>query len=109
MLTLTTSCLPGGGSGGSEEAETIGAGESSAEEWTGTITMFAQEYTPNAEVANSYGLTALQDAADGFAEEHPGVTVEFVDEKYDVYTEQVRVKAARPVSCGTCTGASGRR
>jgi len=94
MLALTTSCLPGASSEGGDEAETIGAGESPAEEWTGTITMFAQEYTPNAEVANSYGLTALQDAADGFAEEHPGVTVEFVDEKFDVYTEQVRVKAA---------------
>lgn len=62
--------------------------------WTGTITMFAQSYTPNAEFANQNDLTALQDAADAWQADHPGVTIEFVDEQFEGYNDIVRARAA---------------
>lgn len=62
--------------------------------WTGTITMFAQGYTPNAEFATDKTLTAMQTAADAWMADHPGVTIEFVDEEFQGYNDIVRARAA---------------
>lgn len=93
-LLLLSSCgLPGGkgtGSGG----RSLGVPTSGKSEWRGTISMFAQEYTPHAKVANGTGLSGLRDAADAFEKKHPGVHIRFVDDKFDDYATTVRIKAA---------------
>ncbi len=89
---LSSCALPGANNnGGSGSALDVNADGS---DWTGTITMFAQAYTPNSSVATSQKLTALRDVADAYEKDHPGVTIQFADEKFDVYTDAVRVKAA---------------
>lgn len=82
---------------GSEEMEATpeaaeGAGEM-ASEWTGTIVMFAQQYTPNAQ-DDETPLNALQEAADRYEEMHPGITIEFFDEQIQGYDDVVRANAA---------------
>lgn len=62
--------------------------------WTGTITMYAQAYTPNATIANKNNLKQLQAAADAWQASHPGVTIQFVDEEFQGYNDVVRAKAA---------------
>ncbi|UVI31062.1 ABC transporter substrate-binding protein [Paenibacillus spongiae] len=69
--------------------------ETSAAGWTGTITMYAQVYTPNSK--NITGLKdqqMLQTVADEYEKTHPGIKIEFVDEEYKDYTQTIRVKAA---------------
>ena len=56
--------------------------------------MYAQQYTPDAEVANDLDLNALAEVAAEYEEMHPGVTIEFVDDKFDRYVDTVRTKAA---------------
>ncbi|CAN5572892.1 hypothetical protein BH24ACT5_BH24ACT5_04950 [soil metagenome] len=63
-------------------------------EWCGTITMYAQEYTPNAEVANALGLTELQTAADDYTAEHECIDIEFIDDKFQDNITTIRTKAA---------------
>ena len=91
-LALASCGLPGASNGGSSDSALDV--EADGSDWTGTITMFAQAYTPNSEVASSQKLTALQDVADAYEKDHPGVKIKFADEKFDVYTDTVRVKAA---------------
>lgn len=62
-------------------------------EWTGTITVYAHQYTPNARGAQT-PLRALREAADEYESMHPGVEIEFVDEQFQQYNNVVRVKAA---------------
>lgn len=69
------------------------AAEATAPGWTGTITMRAQAYTPNARDDES-PLSAFQEAADVYEAEHPGITVEFIDEEIADNNNDVRVKAA---------------
>lgn len=95
-LLIAACGLPGGGQSAEGPASSEPALDvaTEASDWTGTITMFAQAYTPNATVANSDDLTALAEAAAAYQQDHPGITIEFVDEKFDTYTDTVRVKAA---------------
>lgn len=69
------------------------ATEEAAPGWTGTITMRAQAYTPNARDDES-PLTAFQEVADRYEAEHPGVTIEFIDEEIPDNNNDIRVKAA---------------
>ncbi|GBF74253.1 ABC transporter substrate-binding protein [Paenibacillus sp. 598K] len=74
-------------SSGAEGGESAG--------WQGTITMFAQSYTPNAKnIAGLKQLTALREIADQYETDHPGIKIEFIDEEFKDYTQTVRVKAA---------------
>ncbi|WP_168735476.1 ABC transporter substrate-binding protein [Cohnella fermenti] len=74
---------------------TEGSAAGAAGNWTGTITMYAQSYTPNAKnIAGLKQQTALQDVADEYEAAHPGIKIEFVDEEFKDYTQTVRVKAA---------------
>lgn len=103
LAVLLAACgLPGAGGGddgqdaalGGGSTTSGGEGEGDADAWTGTITMFAQQYTPNAQVANDLDLTALADAAAEYEDLNPGVTIEFVDDQFDNYLETVRTTAA---------------
>lgn len=69
------------------------ATEEAAPQWTGTITMRAQAYTPNARDDES-PLTAFREVADAYEAEHPGVTIEFLDEEIPDNNNDIRVKAA---------------
>ncbi len=69
------------------------ATEETAPEWTGAITMRAQAYTPNARDDES-PLTAFQEVADAYEAEHPGVTIDFIDEEIPDNNNDIRVKAA---------------
>ncbi|MFB7650547.1 MULTISPECIES: ABC transporter substrate-binding protein [unclassified Streptomyces] len=96
-LSLISGCgLPGGnGTGAGHGSLTVPTDSpEAAGDWQGTITMFAQEYTPHAEVANGTGLDGLRAAADAWEKRHPGVRIRFVDDKFDDYVTTVRVKAA---------------
>lgn len=77
---------------GSSESGSGGSGEVDDEgNWTGKITMWAKEYTPSEDT----GLTKLQEYADAYAEEHPGVEIEFVELPGDtVVNEYIRTQAA---------------
>lgn len=92
-IALASCGLPGASTGGGDAGSELDI-EADGSDWTGTITMFAQAYTPNSEVATSQQLTALQDVADAYEAENPGIEIEFIDEKFDIYTDAVRVKAA---------------
>ena len=69
------------------------ASEEAAPGWTGTITMRAQAYTPNARDDES-PLVAFQEVADAYEAEHPGITIEFIDEEIPDNNNDIRVKAA---------------
>lgn len=62
--------------------------------WCGTISMYAQEYTPQAKVANTLGLSAMKDAADGYTKAHPCIKISFVDDKFQDNIATIRAKAA---------------
>jgi len=63
--------------------------------WKGTITMYAQVYTPNSKnIAGLKTQTALQDVADAYEAANPGIKIQFIDEEFKDYTQTVRVKAA---------------
>jgi len=62
--------------------------------WTGTITMYAHDYTPNSKVENSDNLTAFQQVASAYEKAHPGITINFADEKFTDPAQTYRVKAA---------------
>jgi raffinose/stachyose/melibiose transport system substrate-binding protein len=61
--------------------------------WRGTITMYAQQYTPNRAGAR-FPLTAFRAVADEYERAHPGITIAFVDEDFPVWNDTVRDKAA---------------
>ncbi len=63
-------------------------------DWTGEITFYAQAYTPNSQLPNANQLTAFQDAADAYEAEHPGVTINFINEEFTDYLQTLRVKAS---------------
>lgn len=61
--------------------------------WTGTITMYAQHYTPNAAGA-VVPLKAFREVADEYERLRPGINVQFVDEKFVQYDTTLRIRAA---------------
>ncbi len=65
-----------------------------AAKWTGTITMYAHDYTPNSTVENKDNLKAFRQVADAYQKAHPGVTITFVDQTYTDPYQTYRVKAA---------------
>lgn len=107
VLLVVAGCSSGtnnpssnGGTGGNKGGSNNTAGENNttpeASGWKGTITMYAQAYTPNAK--NISGIKKdqhmLRTVADEYEVLHPGVKIEFVDEEFKDYTQTVRVKAA---------------
>jgi len=62
--------------------------------WTGTITMYAHDYTPNSTVENKDNLKAFRQVADAYQKSHPGVIINFVDQTYTDPYQTYRVKAA---------------
>ena len=74
-------------------AATAPTTNNTASAWTGTITMFAQQYTPN-KTGDATPLTALREIADEYQKLHPGITIEFIDEEFQGYNDIVRTKAA---------------
>jgi len=93
VLTMGA-CQLGSSSGettvGGAAAPTAGA----ASTWCGTISMVAQEYTPNAKTANTLNLKELQKAADAYKQKYPCRTVSFVDDKFQDNITTIRTKAA---------------
>ncbi|MBD2843944.1 carbohydrate ABC transporter substrate-binding protein [Paenibacillus sp. IB182496] len=89
-------CSDGNGGANSGTASSGGGGRAEGGTWTGTITMYAQAYTPNAK--NISGIQAeqkmLATLAEAYEAEHPGIDIQFVDEEFKDYTQTVRVKAA---------------
>ncbi|MFC3801098.1 ABC transporter substrate-binding protein [Cohnella sp. GCM10012308] len=74
---------------------TAGSASGEAGGWKGTITIYAQVYTPNSKnIAGLKQQTALQDVAGEYEAAHPGIKIAFVDEEFKDYTQTVRVKAA---------------
>jgi raffinose/stachyose/melibiose transport system substrate-binding protein len=74
-----------------------GAQTGSSGGWKGTITMYAQAYTPDARNQNNGfpTLHAFQQVASRYEKLHPGVTIQFIDQNYQANLEQViRAKAA---------------
>ena len=63
-------------------------------QWQGTITFFAQAYTPNSQLENAIQLKAFQEVADEYQQSHPGVTIQFINEDFPDYAQTVRVKSA---------------
>lgn len=87
--------LPGGmRSVGATAGRTMRQAQASQLAWKGTITMFAQAYTPNSKRENVVQLKAFQDAADAYQQQHPDIKIEFVDEDFPEYPQTVRVKAS---------------
>jgi raffinose/stachyose/melibiose transport system substrate-binding protein len=77
-----------GASAGGSAAASGGSG------WTGNITMFAQQYTPNAREKEPK-LQAFRQIADEYQAAHPGITIEFIDlGEAPGYDDTVRTKAA---------------
>lgn len=62
--------------------------------WQGEITFFAQAYTPNSKLPDANQLKAFQEIADQYQQDHPGITIKFIDEQFDNYLQTVRVKSA---------------
>ncbi len=62
--------------------------------WSGTITMYAQRYTPDSNGAKT-PLKAFRAVADEYESLHPGLKIQFVDQKFQDYNEVVRTKAAQ--------------
>ncbi len=103
-ILLGTGLLLGGCSGNNSDGapSESAAGTSSANPsastnsgWQGTITMYAQVYTPNSKnIAGLKNQTKLREVADEYEAAHPGIKIEFVDEEFKDYTQTVRVKAA---------------
>jgi raffinose/stachyose/melibiose transport system substrate-binding protein len=62
--------------------------------WQGEIIFYAQAYTPNSKQPNANQLTAFQEIADQYEQEHPGITITFVDEQFNDYLQTVRVKSS---------------
>ncbi len=89
----STSSSSGGTSGAAAGGEAIPVGTQSS--WCGTISMYAQAYTPNAKVANTSNLTELQKAADAYAAKFPNCRkVSFIDDKFEDNITTIRTKAA---------------
>ena len=61
--------------------------------WKGTITMYAQHYTPNQKDAKR-PLRAFQTIADEYQRLHPGITIQFVTEDVPDTNAAIRAKAA---------------
>lgn len=76
------------GSGVSRGAQDAASG------WQGTITFYAQSYTPNSQLEGAVPLTAFQQVADEYQQSHPGVTIQFVDEQIPDFVQTARVRAA---------------
>ena len=72
----------------------LGFSLASAATWTGTITMYAQNYTPNSTLPGATKLQGLRQVADTYEKLHPGVKIKFVDEQFSDYTQTVRTKSA---------------
>lgn len=88
-----------GGAGIASLAAASGSGVSrgaqdAASSWQGTITFYAQSYTPNSQLEGAVPLTAFQQVADEYQQSHPGVTIEFVDEQIPDFVQTARVRAA---------------
>ncbi|MCQ6559558.1 ABC transporter substrate-binding protein [Paenibacillus mendelii] len=101
MLIALALVLSGcGGNAANNSSNTPGTTPSGNQEeasgWKGTITMYAQAYTPDAK--NISGLRKdqrmLRVVADEYEKAHPGIKIEFIDEEFKDYTQTVRVKAA---------------
>ena len=91
-------CGSGNNAGSSSSPAESAPGTSSAAApagWQGTITMYAQVYTPNSKnIAGLKNQTQLREVADEYEAAHPGIKIEFIDEEFKDYTQTVRVKAA---------------
>lgn len=76
-------------------APAVSAGASSSG-WTGEITFFAKEYTPmEATETNPNPCTKLEEYAEAYEAEHPGVTIKFIELPADtVMNEYIRTQAA---------------
>ncbi|MEF2277230.1 extracellular solute-binding protein [Deinococcus sp. YIM 134068] len=61
--------------------------------WTGTITMYAQHYTPNKKDAKK-PLKAFQAIADEYQKRYPGIKIQFVTEDVPDTNAAIRAKAA---------------
>lgn len=68
--------------------------QDSASGWQGTITFYAQSYTPNSKLEGATILQEFQNVADEYQQAHPGVTIQFIDEEFADYAQTVRVKSA---------------
>jgi raffinose/stachyose/melibiose transport system substrate-binding protein len=62
--------------------------------YQGAIRMYAQAYTPGSQNTDVKNLKAFREVADEYQRLHPGITIEFVDEKYQDYDQTVRLQAA---------------
>ncbi len=61
--------------------------------WKGTITMYAQEYTPNKPDAKT-PLKAFQQIADEYQRRYPGIKIQFVTDPVPDTNAAIRTKAA---------------
>ncbi|CAM4096380.1 ABC transporter substrate-binding protein [Deinococcus marmoris] len=61
--------------------------------WTGTITMYAQHYTPNKKDAKT-PLKAFQTIADEYQKKNPGIKIQFVTTDVPDTNAAIRAKAA---------------
>lgn len=79
-----------------KEKETDNGGTTDGEGWTGEITFFAKEYTPKEpDDINPNPPSKLQEYADEYEKEHPGVTIKFIELPGDtVMNEYIRTQAA---------------
>jgi len=68
--------------------------QDSASGWQGTITFYAQAYTPNSTLEGATILQEFQTVATEYQQAHPGVTIQFIDEEFPDYAQTVRVKSA---------------
>lgn len=99
MMTEETAAMPAETAAATEPAETAAAAEPAGDitptdlSWEGTITFFAQAYTPNAREAEN-PLKEFQTFADEYMEMHPGIEIQFIDEEMPEYDTIIRTKAA---------------
>lgn len=95
LIRFTGGVLAGAGASSVLAGNPAGAAkQASGSTWQGTITMFAQAYTPNSKLKNAIQLKAFQEVADEYQKAHRGITIKFIDEDLPEYLQTVRVKAA---------------